>query len=103
MPEDWMLALGLLVGVAAGSALYFAFGRRRDAVAFADEREGRLTHKLAGQLGCPLAAALDAVRHELDIAPNQPDETILKRAAYHHRQNAPEPGPCRVYRDRTRG
>ena len=103
MPEDWMLAAGLLVGVVAGAILYLAFGLGGEAVAFADEREERLTRTLVGQLGCPLAAALDAVRRELNIAQQQPDETILKRAAYHYRQNLPEPGACRVYRDRTRG
>jgi len=98
-----MLAVGLLVGVVAGAALYLVFGLGGEAVAFADEREERLTRKLAGQLGCSLAAALDAVRRELDIAPAQPDETILKRATYHYRQNLPDGAPCRVYRDRTRG
>ena len=104
MPEDWMIALAVLVGVVAGAGLYLGLGRRGEETgAFADEREERLTRRLAGQLGCPLAAALTAVRRELEIAPTQPDDTILKRAAYHYRQNLPDPGPCRVYRDRAPG
>ncbi len=103
MPDDWMLALGALIGVGAGTGLYLGFGRRGGEVTFADEREGRLTRKLAGQLRCPLAAALAVVRHELELAPSQPDDTILKRAAYHYRQNLPDAGPCSVYRDRKTG
>ena len=30
------------------------------------------------------------------------DETLLKRAVYHYRQNLPEK-TCSIYRDRTRG
>jgi hypothetical protein len=103
MPEDWMLALGALVGVGAGLGVYLGFGRHGPAVAFANEREERLTRKLVRQLGCPLWAALEVVRKEIEIAPTQSDETILKRAAYHYRQNLPEPGQCRVYRDRAPG
>ena len=103
MPEDWMIALAVLVGVVAGAGLYSSRGRRGAGVAFANKRDERLTRKLAGQLDCPPGAALEAVRRELEIAPQQPDETILKRAAYHYRQNLPEPGPCRAYRDRAPG
>jgi hypothetical protein len=102
MPEDWMIALAALVGVAAG--VWLCLGRgRHGAIAFENAREARLTRKLAGQLDCPLAVALEAVRRELTIAPQQPDETILKRAEYHYRRNLPEPGTCRVYRDRAPG
>jgi hypothetical protein len=103
MPEDWIIALGVIFGIGAGAGLLLGFGRRAEAIAFADEREEQLTRKLAGQLGCPLLDALGAVRQELQIAPTQTDETILKRAAYHYRQNLPDSGPCRVYRDRAPG
>ena len=103
MPEAWMIGGGVLIGAVVGLGLYFTFSRRDAVLAFTDEREERLTHKLAEQLRCPLDAALDAVRHEIAIAPNQTDETILKRAAYHYRQSLPDSGPCRVYRDRAPG
>ncbi len=103
MPEDWMIAVAVTVGIVAGVGLVRGFGRRADPVAFADEREERLSRKLAARVGCPLAAAQEAVRQELKLAPTQPDDTILKRADYHYRQNLPEPGPCHVYRDRARG
>ena len=103
MPEDWMIALAVVVGVVAGLVLSRGARRREEVIAFANEREERLTRKLAGQLGCPLGPALDAVRQELKIAPKQTDETILKRAAYHYRQNLPEPGSCGVFRDRAPG
>jgi hypothetical protein len=103
MPEEWMIALAVVVGVVAGLGLSRGFRRREEAVAFANAREERLTRKLARQLGGPLGPALDAVRKELEIAPTQTDETILKRAEYHYRQNLPDPGPCRVYRDRAPG
>ena len=103
MPEDWMIAAAVLVGVVAGAGLCLVRGRRGEEVAFANEREERLARRLAGQLGCPLGAALEAVRRELDLGPAQPDDTILKRAAYHYRQNLPDPGPCRTYRDRAPG
>ena len=102
MPEPWMLALGVLVGVVAGVGLYLV-GRRADGVTFADEREERLTRKLARRLGCSLGAALAFVRREVELAPSLPDDTILKRATYHYQQSLPEPGPCRVYRDRSPG
>lgn len=103
MPEDWVIALGAIVLLAAAAGLANALARRGPVVAFVDEREEQLTRKLAGQLGCPLADALGVVRRELAIAPAQSDDTILKRAAYHYRQNLPEPGPCRTYRDRAPG
>jgi len=63
----------------------------------ANEREDRLARKLARTVGCEPADALPAVRRELAIAPDQTDETILKRAAYHYRQNLPD-APCPVWR-----
>jgi hypothetical protein len=101
MPELLMIAGGVLLGVLIGTLLYFMFPR--ESVLFADEREERLTRELAEQLRCPLDAALEAVRKELSLGPNQPDDTILKRAAYHYRQNLTDGGPCRTYRDRAPG
>jgi hypothetical protein len=48
-------------------------------------------------VGCAPAEALPAVRRELDIDPDQTDETLLKRAAYHYRKDLPE-APYRVWR-----
>jgi hypothetical protein len=71
-------------------------------VAFADEREERLTRQVARTVGCSVEEALPAVRHEIGLAPHQADEILLKRAAYHYRQNLPD-APCRVYRDQSPG
>jgi hypothetical protein len=107
MPEAWMIGGGVLVGVAIGLCAYRALGRRAEDGAgdidFADEREERLTRRLAGQVRCDLPAALPFVRRELELGPSQPDDTIIKRAAYHYTRSLPEPGPCRVYRDRAPG
>lgn len=91
-------AFCLIVGVGA----YFILARG-EAVAFNDGREKRLTERLAKRLGCPLAVAVDPVRRELGLAPDQTDDTILKRAEYHYRRNLPEPGLCRGYRDQRPG
>jgi len=58
--------------------------------------------QLAQVVGCSLAEALPAVRREVEIAPNQSDETLIKRAAYHYRQAIPETA-CRLYRDPSPG
>jgi hypothetical protein len=71
-------------------------------IAFADEREERLTRQAARTLGCSVEEALPVVRHEIDLSPGQSDEVLLKRAAYHYRQNLPE-APCQVFRDRAPG
>jgi hypothetical protein len=101
MPEAWMLAV---LGAGALVALFLlAAGRKRRPVAFADEREERLTRSLATRVGCAIADALPSVRKELELGPNQPDETILKRAAYHYRQSLPDKSSCSVFRDRAPG
>ena len=82
--------------------LYLMFGRG-ESVAFANEREKRLTHELADRVGCPLGYAHEFIYRELSIAPDESDQTILKRAEYHCRRDLPERAPCRTYRDRTRG
>src|SRR5262249_2804908 len=66
MPESWVIALGAIVLIAGSAALARAFAGRGPAVTFANEREEQLSRKLAAQLNCPLGAALEAVRRELD-------------------------------------
>jgi hypothetical protein len=102
MPDVSILAGGVLLGVVVGLVLYLTFGRSEGAVTFASAREKRLTHQLAGQLGCSPAVAVGFVRRELECDPAQPDATILKRAAYHYTRNLPEPG-LGCYRDRRPG
>jgi len=103
MPDVWELAAA--VGVGAVLAATVALLVRRTAapaVTFADGREERLTRRLAELVRCPLPEALPAVRREIALAPGQSDETLLKRAAYHYRQDLPD-RPCQVYRDRAPG
>ena len=100
MLEVWFPAAIVAAAVAA-AGLYFVTRRPRAAV-FADPREERLTRKLAITVGCSLEQALPAVRREIEIAPNQTEETLIKRAAYHYRQELSE-AACRVYRDTVRG
>jgi hypothetical protein len=102
MSNVWLVA-AVVAGVVLALALARSAGRRREEpVAFADEREERLTNQLAATLGCSAAQALPSMRQELRLAPGQSDETLLKRAAYHYRQNLPE-GTCGVWRDRAPG
>ena len=97
------LGIAAIVIAAAGLGLVL-LRRKKPAVgpAFTDEREEKLTRRLAGTLRCTLAAALPSVREELRIAPHQTDETILKRAEYHYRQALPEKS-CSIYRDAAKG
>jgi len=100
MSDMW---LAVAVAVVAGLAvLRILLVQRTPVVEFADDREERLTHRLAEVVGCTPEEALPAVRRELEIAPGQSDETIIKRAAYHYRRAAPEK-TCQVYRDRSPG
>ena len=88
------------------------FGRRQPAnrpapgaprsVEFQSPQEERLTRKLAQVVGCGVAQALPAVRREIGFAPHQSDETLVKRAAYHYRQELPEKA-CPVFRDAAPG
>lgn len=101
MMEFWLPVL-IVVGIAA-VGLYLVSGRRpAEPIVFENEREERLTRRLTQMVRCPLAVALQAIRKELHIAPGQADETLLKRAAYHYRQDQPEK-VCSIYRDRARG
>src|SRR5262245_43075437 len=63
----------------------------------ASGREDQLARQLAGMVGCAPVDALPAVQREIAIAPDQTDETLLKRAAYHYRKNLPD-APCPVWR-----
>jgi hypothetical protein len=100
MPEVWV-PLTLIAALAAAG--YFLVPRRpAPALTFTDEREERLTREVARVVGCPLTAALPAVRRELGLSPNQSDETLAKRAAYHYRQDLPET-TCRTFRDAAPG
>ncbi len=100
--SDELVVVAVAVGVVAALGVArFAAGRGGCAVAFADEREESLTRQLASRIGCSLSDALPAMRHEIKHGPTQSDETLLKRAEYHYRQNLPEKTSCHVYRDRA--
>jgi hypothetical protein len=100
MPDPW-LPLTLAAAGLAAAGLYL-LTRRPQPVIFADPREERLARQLAQTVGCSPAQALPAVRREIEFGPNQPDDTLLKRAAYHYRQDLPERRGA-VYRDRAAG
>src|SRR5205823_5871873 len=100
MPDPW-LSLTITAAAFAAAGLYLLTRRPRPVV-YANPREERLTRKLAQVVGCSLAQALPAVRREVDLAPKQSDETLLKRAAYHYRQELPETSG-QVYRDKAPG
>jgi hypothetical protein len=103
MSQIAVIAVGvaILVAVVAGRRALEARARRV-AVTYANEREERLTRQLSRVVGCSLADALPSVRKELEIAPDQTDETLLNRAAYHYRQALPEKA-CPVYPERAPG
>lgn len=100
MTEVWVLLTVVAVAV-VGLGLYFR-PRKPMPMLFADAREEQLTLQVARSVGCSPAEALPAVRREIDLAPNQSDDTLAKRAAYHYRQNQPVT-TCRVYRDTAPG
>lgn len=103
MPE--LLILAGVVGV-LGLGLVLRAVRIREPESpcpFVPEgREGDLAVRLAKMVGCAPPRALAAVRHELDLAPTQSDEVILKRAAYHYRNGLPE-RERPAYRDAVKG
>lgn len=101
MPDNWVV-IAVAVPAVAAAGWYMLTRHKTKPVPFADPREEQLVRKLARVVGCSLAQALPAVRREVDIAPNQSDETLVKRAAYHYRQDLPETS-CPVYQDKTRG
>src|SRR4051812_18865758 len=100
MPHAWV-PLILSAAAIAATGLYL-LSRWSNPVRFANPREEGLTRKLARVVGCSLEQALPAVQREVNIAPNQSDETLIKRAAYHYRQELPERF-CPVYRDEAPG
>ena len=100
MPDVEVIAVLLAVGVVL-VALYLRTRGPRP-VDFRDEREERLARRTAREVGGSVAGVLSAVRRELELAPTQSDDTLVKRAAYHYRQELPE-RTCQVYRDRAPG
>lgn len=100
MSELWLpIAIAGAVGIVA---IFYVRTRREVPFVFKDPREEALTRGLAKMVGCSLGQALTFVQREIDFAPTQSDDTILKRAAYHYRQELPEK-TCQVYRERTTG
>ena len=97
MPSAFVVAGTIGVVVIALGLAHFVGRRREEPVTFASAREERLTKRLAGMLACSLAQAHPWLCKELRIAPDQTDENILKRAAYHFRRNQPD-APCPVWR-----
>ena len=95
--SDLWLPLAIAGAVILVAVLYLRT-RREEPMVFADQREERMTRKLAQTVGCSLTQALAVVQHEIEIAPTQSDDTLLKRAAYHYRQELPEK-TCQIYRD----
>jgi hypothetical protein len=100
MSDAWVTLTIAAIAVVAGGLYLLA--RRPKPVVFADPREEQLTRKLARAVGCSLEQALPAIRQEVEIAPNQSEETLLKRAAYHYRQELPNESR-QVYRDEVPG
>ena len=96
MTDAW-IPLALLVAGLAVVIVFRILGRPKPVI-FDDAREERLTKQVAQVIRCAPAQALAAVRREVAIAPNESDETILKRAVYHCRQELPE-APGAVYHD----
>lgn len=104
MSELWIIG-GLAAVAALGLGLAGWARRPRPTTTcelLPEGRDGQLAVRLARMVGCSPFEALPAVRHELDLAPTQADDVILKRAAYHYRTNLPERPPA-IYRDRVRG
>jgi hypothetical protein len=95
--SDLTVASGVALGVVGMVGLaVWRLRPRPVAVTFASQREEQLTLTLAKKMRCSPAAALDSVRTELRIAPDQTDAVILKRAEYHYRRNQPDT-PYRVW------
>jgi len=65
-------------------------------------RESHLAKHVANRVRCTVYEALPAVRHELALAPDKDDETLVKRAAYHYQMALPEKA-CGVYKDSGKG
>jgi hypothetical protein len=100
MPAAWV-PMTVVVAAAIAAGLYL-LTRRPQPVVFANPRAKLLASRLARAVGCSLSQALPVIRQELEIAPNQSDDTLLKRAAYHYRQELPE-NSCQIYHDEVPG
>jgi hypothetical protein len=100
MPD--LVLLAAVAAVVVLLAVYLNVSPRGRPVAFANPREEKLAALAARQLRCSPAEALPAVRRELGISPDQPDETLVKRAVYHHRRSEPDRA-CGAWRDRAPG
>ncbi len=101
MTEFWVAGAVVAAGVG------FVLGRRavrkpQPVVEAMTDREGQLAKRVAARAGCSVADALPAVRHELELAPHQTDDTLVKRATYHYQMNLPE-RTCTTYRDGAKG
>jgi hypothetical protein len=96
-----LIAVGVVLAIAIG---VYAFTRRPAAkpAVFESEREEKLANAVARKVGCSPAAAVPAVRQELDHSPGQSDDVLTKRAVYHYQQSIPE-RTCRTYRDSSPG
>ena len=100
MTEIWVA--GAVVAAGVGFVLGRRAVRKPQPVEVVDEREGQLAKRVAARAGCSVADALPAVRHELELAPHQTDDTLVKRATYHYQMNLPE-RTCTTYRDSAKG
>ena len=97
MPNALVVAGMIAAVVLALGLAHFVARRREEPVKFGSEREERLTKKLAALVGCSPAQAHPWLCKELEIAPDQTDDNLLKRAAYHYRRNQPD-AACPVWR-----
>jgi len=100
MSDAWVTLTIIAIAVVAASL--YLLTRRPKPIVFANPREELLARKLTRVVRCPLAQAQSVIRQEIEIAPIQSGETLLKRAAYHYRQELPETS-CPVYPDEVPG
>ena len=102
-----MTAIWVSVAVVT-AVIGFALGRRVAAkgrpkpLAFESEREEQLARRVAARAKAGVGDVLPSIRHEIALAPNQTDDTLVKRAIYHYQMSRPE-RECGGYRDTVRG
>lgn len=103
-----MTAIWISAAVATAVVIGFALGRRASAKArpqpplFESEREEQLARRVAARAKAGVSDVLPSIRHEIALAPNQTDDTLVKRALYHYQMSLPE-RDCGGYRDTVRG